>query len=168
MDKLLAVLNQIVAKQLDTAAVMTTLGAMDLKLESIATDVRQIRDSQGWLPIQVSDLEGIREVLRQFKDQVIEIEVPNPERDTLELANTLGTALRLSQWNASVQTPMRLYPPNTTLPLGVHVRVKEDSPARQALSGVLSALLGESRIQSYRDDRVPQGTIRLSVYWRPR
>jgi hypothetical protein len=163
IDSIPTVLNKILANQLDPDVVMA-------KLDEIHKDVRQIRDNQGWSQLTHEQMLAITNAVAPFPRQKMEIVVPNPERDTSSLAAQLAQALRAdpAKWNGSIQTMMALYAPDSPPPLGIVFKVQDDSPALEALAGVLGAIFGPTALHGIKDDKAPAGQITIEILWKPR
>jgi hypothetical protein len=160
---MLEILNKILANQIDPGLVMA-------KLEEIHNDVKHIRDNQGWPHLTDDQMRSITNAVASFPGQKMQIEVPNPEPDTSALAAQIAQALRAApaNWNGSVQTMMTFAPPDAPIPLGIEFRVKDDSPALEALGKALIAIFGQGAVHGVKDPKAPEDRIDIWILWKPR
>ncbi|MEX2302063.1 MAG: hypothetical protein WD733_14080 [Bryobacterales bacterium] len=161
-EQMLRILNRILAEQLDPSIVME-------KLDEIHTDVRRIRDNQGWLDLTDDEIVEIAEATRAFAGQAVVIDVPFWERDTERLARQIERALTAAQWEVSVtgQGEIRFYPANAKLPKGLVVSRREDTPAFVSLSQSLGRLFGVEFVSVFRDTALADDALKITVWRKP-
>jgi hypothetical protein len=158
-----AILNKILANQLDTEAVMA-------KLDEMHKDIRQIRDSQGWPELTVEQMKSITDAAAQFPRRKMSIVVPNQERDTSYFSKQLAQALKAdpANWDGQAQNIQAFAPPDAPIPLGIEFRVPYDNPAFEAVAGALGAIFGRSAVRGVRNTDVPIDRIDIWILYKPR
>ena len=140
-QKLLNILNKILANQLDPNVVMT-------KLDEIHNDIRHIRSHQGWPELTAEEIRILKDRLAGLPRQTVMIVLSNPDNNKSLLAGQLEEAIQGANWDTKQGANMFLGPPAR----GIYVTAKNKSPAAISLFNALVEIFGKAVVGGLRID----------------
>jgi hypothetical protein len=154
IESIPAMLNKILAQQLDPDAVMA-------KLDEIQRGLTDLRDASAPRRISDSDAARLRALLAPFKGQKVSLAFMATDNETARLAQQLQDILRAAQWDT--ETGMSSMTVFAHGPLnGVELTVREATPAANAILNALHAVLTD--VAGHLDPNLKDDTISIVVY----
>lgn len=158
--EMLKILNEILRNQIDPNAVMT-------KLDEIQKGIRQLTDRE-WAELSKAQIQSLCTALGAPPAQKVQIIVANEDENRLLLANQLVGGFRCAKWDADVATVMELRSPNSPIPSGILVSVREETPPVDTVANALIAVFGRDAVRGLLNKDVQPGIIEVRIYYKPK
>jgi hypothetical protein len=157
---MLKILNEILRNELDPNAVMK-------KLDEIQKGIRQLTDRE-WAELTKEQIQSLCNSLGAHGLEKVQVIAPNEDENRLLLANQIAEGFRCAKWNVDVGSVMQLRSPNSPIPSGIELRVKEDSPSAEGVARALIAIFGRDKVNGYLDKDTQPEIITIYVYYKPK
>ena len=160
-EKMLAILNTILAKQLDPNAVME-------KLDEIQKGIRGITKHQ-WPELtnqQIQDLcRAIGPPVGIPAGAALSIIVPNQDENRLLLAHQLVEAFKCAKWENVYADNMIVFPaPGSETPFGIELLAEQETPIVDRVGYALVGTFGKNAIKPI----LTKGAwLQISIWYRP-
>jgi hypothetical protein len=168
-QKMLEILNKILANQLDPNAVMRKLEEIITNQNREAEAIGQIQQLS-WRKLTDEEIDSAASLLAPFAGTKVRIIVTNSDGDRLAVAQQLATILRKAQWDfGGINTPMGFFNPAKDIPHGIQLHVREATPAAQALGSILVSLFGRPNIpDGLLDDTFRKDEVEINIWYKAR
>jgi hypothetical protein len=148
-----AVLNKILASQLDPEAVM-------MKLDEIQKGVNEIRNVTAERVISDADAHAIAAALREFKGQKVSMMFVSSDNETGRLAKQLQDILHSAEWDMPEQANGAMIFGNGLL-IGIEITVRSAIPSANALASSLTRVL--PNVHGHLVPEMKDDTIHITV-----
>jgi hypothetical protein len=159
-QKMLDILNKILKDQLDPQKVM-------MKLDEIQNGIRQLT-AREWAELTRAEIQDLCSALDTPAKEKVQIVVANEDENRLLLANQLRESFRCAKWDADVTTMMVFRAPNSPIPSGIEVDVKEETPSADTVLAALIRIFGQDAIKGNLNKGMQADVIYIYVSYRPK
>jgi hypothetical protein len=157
---MLDILNKILKDQLDPQKVM-------MKLDEIQNGIRQLT-AREWAELTGAQIQDLCSALDTPAKEKVQIVVPNQDENRLLLAKQLRESFRCAKWDADVTTMMSLSAPNSPIPSGIEIDVKEETPPADTVITSLIRIFGRDAVKGIRNQGTQADVIYINVFYRPK
>ncbi len=152
-QKMLAILNKIVANQLEPSLVMA-------KLDEIQSGLHRIERHQGWLELTDEQITSVKDSLSPFPRQTIMIILTNADSNKSFLQAQLEEAIRGARWNFKEGGNGFMGPTVR----GLSITAKDDTPAARSLLKALARIFGETVVAYSIKHDLADEDIAIGIY----
>lgn len=135
-QKMLAILNKILANQLNPDTVMA-------KLDDILGAIHHIQIRQGWPELTQDQLKHLTTTLSAFPGQTVNIAMANQDTNKTFLARQLRTSIERANWKLTIGAQAILM---SEPPTGIYIAVKDNTPAAVAFVNSFADIFGRAAV----------------------
>jgi hypothetical protein len=159
-QKMLDILNKILKDQLDPQKVM-------IKLDEIENGIRQLA-AREWAELTGAQIQDLCSALDTPAKEKVQIVVANEDENRLLLANQLRESFRCAKSDADVTTMVAFRAPNSPIPSGIEIDVKEETALANTVKAALIRIFGRDAVKGNLNNSMQPDVIHIYVSYRPR